>query len=53
MHSSWFGSSFVVAESAWWWFDGSLRCQEDGGCSVNSADFSALVEIKGAFPKEY
>jgi hypothetical protein len=36
MHSSWFGSSFVVAGSAWWWFDGSLWCQEDGGCAVHT-----------------
>jgi hypothetical protein len=28
MHSSWFGSSFVVAGSAWWWFDGSLWCKK-------------------------
>jgi hypothetical protein len=26
---------------------------QQNGSSVNSADFSALVEIKGAFPKEY
>jgi hypothetical protein len=26
---------------------------EQNGSSVNSADFSALVETKGAFPKEY
>jgi hypothetical protein len=36
MHPSWFGSSFVVAGSAWWWFDGSLWCQEDIGCAVHT-----------------
>jgi hypothetical protein len=32
--------------------DKNLNNQQNGN-SVNSADFSALVEIKGAFPKEY
>ena len=33
--------------------DKSNKLAEQNGSSVNSADFSALVEIKGAFPKEY
>jgi hypothetical protein len=32
--------------------DKNLNNQQNGS-SENSADFSALVEIKGAFPKEY
>jgi hypothetical protein len=32
--------------------DKNLKNQQNGS-SVNRADFSALVEIKGAFPKEY
>jgi hypothetical protein len=32
--------------------DKNIKTQQNGS-SVNSADFSALVEIKGAFPKEY
>jgi hypothetical protein len=32
--------------------DKNLKNQQNGS-SVNRADFSALVEIKGVFPKEY
>jgi hypothetical protein len=30
-----------------------VQVSSRNGSSVNRADFSALVEIKGAFPKEY
>ena len=30
-----------------------VQVSSGNGSSVNRADFSALVEIKGAFPKEY
>jgi hypothetical protein len=30
-----------------------VQVSSENGCSVNRADFSALVEIKGAFQNEY
>ena len=33
MNPSWFRLSFVDAGSAWWRFDGTFWCEEDGGCS--------------------